>query len=239
MRIAICEDNAVQAEMLRGYVEKWGEENHKPVEISCFQSAEEFLFYWPCDAQFEVAFLDIELGQVDGMDLARTIRKQDRNMVLIFTTGLKGYVFRGYEVKAYRYMLKPLKAEDVYNVMAKATAEIEAMHTDAVVVPTDKNSVRVFKRDIYYIQMDNHYVVLHTVDGDLRYRLKMDEAEILFHEPDFCKCHRSYIINMYHTKRIDKNMVTVDNGDTLSVSRSRWNPLNECFMRYYSPEGRK
>ena len=233
LRIAICEDNPQHAEILKAMIEKWASEENKRADIGNYKSAEEFMFHWPGDAHYDLAFLDIRLASVTGLQLARYIRQQDRSMLLVFTTGLKDYVLKGYEVRAYRYLIKPLKEKDIAATLNKAEAELEASRSDAIAIPICNVTRRIFKTDIYYVEIDDHYVVLHTVQGNLRYKQKLSEIEHFFPEPQFCKCHRSYIVNLYHTGKLTKNEVQIDNGDTLPVSRTRWAAFNECFITYY------
>lgn len=233
MRIAICEDNPQHAEILKAMIENWASKENKRVDIGYYKSAEEFMFHWPSSIHYDLAFLDIQMASMTGLQLAKYIRQQDKTMLLVFTTGLKDYVLKGYEVKAYRYLIKPLKQKDIATTLCKAEEELEASRSDAIAISVGNVTRRIFKKDIYYVEIDDHYVVLHTVQGNLRYKQKLSEIEPFFPEPQFCKCHRSYIVNLYHTGQLTKNEVKIDNGDTLPVSRARWATFNECFITYY------
>ena len=233
MRIAICEDNPEHAEILETMINKWSKIENKKTEVIRYRSAEEFMFHWPTSVHYDLAFLDIQMATMTGMELARYIRQQDKTILLVFTTGLKDYVLKGYEVRAYRYLFKPLKEKDIANTLNKAQSEIDSLKFDSVVIEIGTVTKRLNRKDIYYIEMDDHYIIIHTVDGDIRYKQKMRDIERLFVEPEFCKCHRSYIVNLYHTGKLSKCEVEIDNGDVLPVSKARWTDFNECFITYY------
>ncbi len=233
MRIAICEDNQAHANILKGMVQKWAETEKIKADVSHYESAEQFLFYWEKAGKYDLIFLDIRMNKMDGMELAQYIRRQDRAVFIIFTTGILEYALMGYEVSAFRYLRKPLKEKDVLAALKKVHHEIEEGRQDAVVIPTGDGALRVFKNDICYVEADNHYIIIHTKEGNYRYKEKLCNVEPLFPEPVFCKCHRSYIINLHHMGRLMKDTVEIDNGDTLPVSKARWVDLNECFREYY------
>lgn len=233
MRIAICEDNQEHANILNGMIQKWAETEEIKVDIHYYESAEQFLYYWEKGEPYDLIFLDIQMNRMNGMELARYIRRQDRAVFIIFTSGLLNYVFKGYEVSAFRFLRKPLQEKDVLAALKKVYYEVEEGKREAVIIPTEEGSLRVFKQDIYYVEADNHYIIMHTKQGDFRYKEKLGNVEPMFPEPTFCKCHRSYIINLRHMGRLMKDEVEIDNGDTLPVSKARWVDLNECFFKYY------
>lgn len=234
MRIAICEDDLYQMDLLKKMINQWASDTGNKVEVFGFQSAEEFTFLWQDGVRYDLAFLDIQLGPMNGMELARYIRKKDKTMMLVFSTGVKDFLVKGYEVKAYRYLLKPLKEEAVRKTLTDAKEDYALAHAEAMVIPNSTASIRVFKNEIYYFQIENHYVTAHTLHGDFRFKEKLSNLEPALPEPHFCRCHRSFIINLHHTGQVRRDSVDVDNGDVLPVSRNRWASLNECFIAYYA-----
>ena len=234
MRIAICEDTQLHADILIDYIQKWAAAQSNQAEVVHYKSAEEFLFHWSKDNTFDLAFLDIEMGGLNGMELAGRIRKQDRGMLIVFTTGLRDYILRGYEVQAFRYMLKPLKEKDCVKILDSAVIALQNKRADTFVIIQETQSRRFFKDEIYYFEMDNHYIIAHTTKGKFRYKERMTNLEQMLGEPHFCKCHRSYFVNLSHVATINRDQVEIDNGDILPVSRSRWEALNQCFLGYYN-----
>jgi len=233
MRIAICEDDKQHADILTAMVNKWAKDENVSVDIGYYQSAEEFLFHWPKGEPYDLAFLDIQLANMNGMQLAQCIRRQDQAMLLVFTTGLKDMVFRGYDVQAFHYLLKPIREKDCKSTLSKAMESLRLRKSDAMIIPTSNGQMRVHKNDIYYIEVDNHYIIMHTQNGDFRFKEKLSMIEQQVNEPHFCKCHRSYIVNLHFVKLIQREHVILDNDKQLPISRRRWAPLNECFISYY------
>ncbi len=116
MRIAYCEDEAAQAELVCSMMESWGERRQEFVEVVLFESAEEFLFKNE-DFPYDAVFLDIAMRQMNGMELARTIRKKDKKLPIAFLTADKTFAIEGYEVRAVRYLTKPVTAEKLDSLL--------------------------------------------------------------------------------------------------------------------------
>ncbi|MCM1375156.1 MAG: LytTR family DNA-binding domain-containing protein [Muribaculum sp.] len=233
MRIAICEDNREHREILEEMIKRWAQKQRENVLVRHYESAEQFLFYMKDEPHFDLVFLDIQMSKINGLQLARMIRQEDRLILLIFTTALKRYAPVGYEVAAFRYLIKPLQENEVFTVLTKASQVIEERKREAVIVTRGDESRRVFKEDIYYIEVDNHHVILHLKEETIRFKAKLKEFETQFREPQFCKCHRSYIVNLKYTGKISREGVEIDGRVTLPISKSRWEELNHCYMEYY------
>lgn len=233
MRIVICEDNKEHAEILEEMVRRWAEKEHVPIVIGRFESAEQFLFCMEDEAHYDLAFLDIQMSKINGLQLARMIRNEDRMITLVFTTALKDYALKGYEVSAFRYLVKPLQEKDIFKTLTNAKQEMEKGKREAIIVTQGDESRRIFKDDIYYIEVDNHYIILHLKEETIRFKAKLKEVEKQFEMPWFCKCHRSYIVNLKYAGKISREGVEIDGKVALPISKSQWEILNHCYMEYY------
>ncbi|MDE6641648.1 MAG: LytTR family DNA-binding domain-containing protein [Acetatifactor sp.] len=233
MRIAICEDNREHLEILEEMVNRWAKTNNEQVVIGRYQSAEQFLFCMKDEPHYDLAFLDIQMAKISGLQLARMIREEDRLIFLVFTTALKQYAPKGYEVSAFRYLIKPLQEEEVFQALTNAGSMIEDRKREAVIITQGDDSRRIFKDDIYYIEVENHHIILHLKEETIRFKAKLKEFETQFREPQFCKCHRSYIVNLKYTGKISREGVEMEGKEVLPISKSRWEALNHCYMEYY------
>ncbi|MCH5268994.1 MAG: LytTR family transcriptional regulator DNA-binding domain-containing protein, partial [Lachnospiraceae bacterium] len=133
----------------------------------------------------------------------------------------------------FRYLIKPLQEDEVFQALSAASQMLEVRKKEAIIVTQSDKSRRVFMDDIYYIEVDNHHIILHLRDETIRFKAKLKELETQFKEPQFCKCHRSYIVNMKYAGRISREGVEIDGKKTLPISKSRWETLNHCYMEYY------
>ena len=108
MKIAVVEDEKVHAAVLTGFLEAWLKENKVEFCIREFPNAAAFLFEWEQDQAWDVLFFDIQMPGLNGVELARRIRTENRRVGLVFVTGVTDYLLEGYEVEALHYLIKPV-----------------------------------------------------------------------------------------------------------------------------------
>lgn len=241
MRIAYCEDEPAQAALIRAMIVQWAESRGTTAEVILYESAEEFLFKneVPPNASFpyDIVFLDIAMRQMNGVELARAIREKDRQLPIAFLTADTTFAIEGYEVRAVRYLLKPVTAEKLGGLLDELLAQAENDAKDTVCITVgEKGTVRkLAERSICYIEVLGHYTQLHLDDSSL-VRIKESLAavmESLHSKTLFVKCHRSFVVNLSYVERIDRTECTLSGGVALPVSRSAYQELNERFIQYY------
>lgn len=231
MRIAVCDDEQAQCALLSGYLKEWAKERRIASEISCFYSAESFLFSWE-EETFDLLLLDIEMGSLSGMELAKKIRLQDEDIPVLFITGYDRYMAQGYEVSALHYLLKPVCREKLCEVldglMRKKKPE------EKLVFPTSEGRLLLAASQIWYVEAMGHDCVLRTEKDRGEIRMSMGEAlGILGGRREFVQCHRSYLINLQHISAIVKGEIVLDDGERIPVSRRMYREVNEAFIRLY------
>ena len=114
-KIAICDDSSADAVYVSGFVEAWAKERGYAVQLQKFSSAEQFLFHYAEDKQYDILLLDVEMGEMDGVSLAKRVRQENETMQIVFITGYSDYISEGYEVAALHYLMKPVKGEKLFS----------------------------------------------------------------------------------------------------------------------------
>lgn len=99
MKIAIIEDIQPHGDLLISYIKKWSEKTKTTSILKRFETAESFLFQWEEEADFDILFVDIQMAGMSGLEMAKKIRKKDKDIIIIFTTGLTEYIEEGYELR--------------------------------------------------------------------------------------------------------------------------------------------
>ena len=122
MRIAYCEDEPAQRSRMEMLLRTFAERKRLPLTVEAFSDSAAFLFQYPGSYPFDLIFLDIDLGGMDGMALARKIRETDSEVPILFLTNHKEYVFEGYEVQAFRYLLKPVTEDTLFPLLEELQA---------------------------------------------------------------------------------------------------------------------
>jgi len=162
LRIAICDDEQKQIEYLTALVSAWSDRTSVTCTIDTFQSAESFLFDYAEDKNRDILLLDIEMGGMNGVDLAKTIRQTNDTVQIIFITGFPDFIAEGYEVSALHYLMKPVLPEKLHTVLDKAAVNL-AKSEKRLSVTYDRQTDFVPLSQIMYIEAQKQYILIHTI----------------------------------------------------------------------------
>ena len=193
MRIAVCDDDRAIREELFRLIQKQVPE----ADIMEYQSGEELI---NARGNFDIYFLDIEMGEVSGMDIARRIREQEDNgrqrSIIIFVTGYREYMEAAFDVNAFHYLIKPIDTEKFSEVFKRAWKEAAVFYEQEkkyIIVKSSGTQQKILLKNIYYIESGNKKVIFHTTDGTLEVYGKMEELEKGLGNT-FYRCHRCYLV---------------------------------------------
>ena len=231
MRIAICDDQAVCLEQTRSAIQKCLPAPEAHIEL--FKSGIPFLRAfqeWP----FDLVFLDIEMPEINGISLAKNLRKLHKDVPIIFLTSHIEYALEGYEVNALRYLTKPLdpgKLRDVLTVVAERMRRQKHLW-----IKTDQGDQRVLVSGILYMEAQNQNILIRTRQNSFRVRYNLSNYEDELSRDGFFRTHRGYLVSLAHIKTVGKSEVTLDDNTTLPVSRSREKELKEALFQYIQKE---
>lgn len=233
LRIAICEDEAFQMQLLRKYIDEWANKKEIPVHVGCYENASSFLFQWEDKPSVDMLLMDIEMpGTMNGMELAKTLRIKRDKVQIIFVTGVTDFVFEGYSVDAVSYIIKPVKKEKLYECLDKAYERC-AREGRYIIVEEPGMVRKVSIRDICYIESIGHDTSICTLDGSFRCKKSMGDVEEELKEESFIKIHRSYLVNVERIQSITKKEVVVDSGQTIPIARGKWEAVNMACLKFY------
>jgi len=115
--IAICDDAASDREYIADLIMRWAAQTGYSIYLNTFTSAESFLFHYADKKDYDILLLDIEMEAMDGVTMAKQLRRENDTIQIIFITGYSDYIAEGYEVAALHYLLKPLKKEKLFSVL--------------------------------------------------------------------------------------------------------------------------
>ena len=235
MTICYCEDEPAQAKSFAIKIDQWAKNKNIAVHTDLFESAEEYLFK-AGKSVYDVIFLDISMRGQNGMELARQIREKEKDVILVFVTSDASYVFDGYEVGAYRYLMKPVEAKKLWEILDYTRVQRAAEEENYILVKKESQSVRVNLRDVLYIEAQEHYVNLCLGKAEPM-TVKAVFAELLQEIQEksdtFLATHRSYAVNIDKVVRIGRTECTLSDGSSIPVSRSFYKAVNEVFIKYH------
>ena len=216
--IAIVEDQATASETLTDHLDTWAKERGHQISCHVYSSGEELFAAEDIIKKADIFFLDIRLSLEDdpaimnGIQIAQNLRAKGFDGEIIFLTAFTEYVFQGYEVRAFHYLLKPVSFEPLMRCMDALTKD----HSNQCYIFNDYKEILKTQKTEIRAQLNDF--TLNTIAGYL---------------PDcFIRCHRSNIVNMKHIYKIEGTTISLSNHLTLQIGRSYLNDVRKAFMAF-------
>jgi len=229
-QVGICEDRLTDREYISKLVYAWAEKARVSVELNEYDSCEQFLFAEE-DVCTDILLLDIELGKMDGMTMARKLREKQSHVQIIFTTGYSEYISEGYEVSALHYLMKPVQKEKLFHALDRAVNALDKAEP-VLLLPVDAGVMRIVPSSIMYVEAFLHYVSVTYEHGTVTVKYPISKMEELL-GAGFVKCHRSYLVSLKHISQILKTELVMDDGTKLPLSRSASTDVYRAFISYH------
>lgn len=226
MRLAICDDRPEDSKLVAALVEDWTSARGISAQYEMFPSAEALLFRIE-ETHFDILLLDIEMGGMDGVTLAKRVREGDRSVQIVFVTGYTDYIAEGYDVAALHYLVKPVSRDKFFTVLDRA---VEKMKQSSRVLDLSIGGemVRVPLDELKYLEVIKNYVTLHaSVDYTVKSALKDFEDKL---DGRFFRIGRGVILNLERIRRVTKQEVTLNSGDRIPLPRGMYEPLNRAII---------
>ena len=227
MKIAICDDSAVDRDYTAGMVEAWARDREISLILRKFPSAEAFLFQYAEEKDWDILLLDIEMGALDGVSMAKTVRKENEAVQIVFLTGYSDYIAEGYEVAALHYLMKPIKSEKLRVVLDRA-AEKRKQQDRCLNLELSGEMVRLPFYEIRYLEVRQNYVTLHAKrEYTVKRTLGEFEKEL---DQRFFRVGRSLILNLKDVRRVTRTEGRLSDGTVLPLPRGAYEPLNRAII---------
>lgn len=232
LKIAICDDEQPIRDYLKKLTEKCTD-----AQVHVFAHGEELL---SDPTAYDIILLDISLnqkpdsGKRNGMEVAKKIR-ENSDVIIIFVTALKEYVFEGYDVGAFHYLLKPVDEQKFMEVMDKAISQIKKeKNAQPLIIRMDGNYIKIPVNNIIYAENEARKIVLHTKnmkEETYRFYEKMEVLEQKLGD-DFFRSHRGFLVNLQEVVRYDNANIELKNGDKVFLAKQKYNDFVTAYMNY-------
>lgn len=241
IEIAILEDDEKDYDAFLSCLDKYQKLNNMEGETSInhFNDAESFLNAFKKD-MFDIVFMDIHLGKMDGLSCSRKLREIDENVVIIFLTNLAQYAIQGYEVNALDFMVKPLTYYVFEMKFKRALAKLERSKDVLLSFTIDYEQRFIKISHIKYIEIVGHKIIIHTIDGNFTTygSLKNIEENLQKEKIDcFARCNSYLLVNFNYIKGLYGFQVNVD-GEMLDISHPKKTKFIKDYNTYLGKGGK-
>lgn len=227
LQIAVCDNEKTMVEYLKQLIQR-RLADEKDYRIEIFSSGQELLEE---GKDFDIFFLDIDLKDMSGLDMARSLR-QESEAVIVFVTARKEYAFEAFDVQAFQYLLKPIDEDKFFKVLDMAIAECRpSRRSEPLVVRVNGIYRNIPRENILYVENEARKVVLHLKDEQISYYAKMSELEEILGK-QFFRCHRGYLVNLNAVKGYDTGNIQLKNGETILMAKQKYSAFATAYMEF-------
>ncbi len=239
MRIAICEDDRPSRDFEANLIRGWAQRKNINITLDSFSSSENFLFEYEDRIEYDLIVLDIQMGKMNGFELAKTLRARGYSGQIAFLTGIMDYALEGYEVGAVRYILKPVKEQNLFEVLDRSYEEFSKAEEKVFVLKQGSEVSKIPFTQIVYIEAQGHYIHLSgckKLSSDVfekNWKGTFSTVSKDFESQNFFCLRRGLLVNILHIQKITRTECILDTGESLPVARGNYEELNQAFISYY------
>ncbi len=230
IKIAIVEDEDKWANLIEEYLERFSREQNLDVAITRYRDGYDLVDGYECD--YNIIFMDIEMGLMNGMEAAENIRKVDEGVGIVFVTNMAQYAIQGYKVNALDYVLKPISYIPFCETLKRAIRTNDRDQSGYVVINYKGGAEKIKTDDIAFIESQGHRLFFNTISGQYETtKYTMKEVESMLYEYNFRRCNSGCLVNLKYVTGYQGNEIKVlDN--VITISRGKKNEFMVALTSY-------
>jgi DNA-binding LytR/AlgR family response regulator len=221
MRIAICDDDKVIVDHLHGKVQNIMSKWAINVQIYDFTDAGDMLYEIESTGIFDIIFLDVEIGDYNGIDIAKQLKNKYLVFTLIFISQYDKYYRSAFEVQPFWFLDKPFLDDKLEYKRETYDFSFNKIYYKITI---DK---------IMYFESTGRIITIHCIDGDIYQcysRLSKIEEEMTRRNRTFMRIHQSYYVNQIYIKKYMYDSIMLSNGETLYISLSKRDEIRKKYI---------
>lgn len=230
MHIVICDDESIFLAHFKELLIRYSIEKNLEITVTEYTGGEELTTAYSEGeiSDMDILFLDIKMEGMDGLEAARILREKGCECLIVFLTSMEEYARAGYEVRAFRYLLKAQVEQELGRVMDACRRELGT--EEYFIFAYERRSYSIRKKDILYFESRKRLVFLITAKGEYQFYQKLDILEKQLSEDGFLRCHRSFLVQERYVKSWKENALWLEDGREIPVSRTYEKEVNRRLM---------
>lgn len=235
IKVLICDDDMYELKELQKKIIKIGAKLNVIVETFLYTNGREVVEL-VCNRKekFDIIFLDIVMTGISGIEVAKRIRESALNPIIFFVSSYEKYVFDAMECQPLRYIRKKKIEKELFPAIKAALDNIYSEKMDLIILKTREGDIKIHKRDIMYIETEDRKKVLHIRDGTECYTsISIKNLTNVLGNKEFIQVHSGCIVNLTYISIISNEMITLDNGENLIISRRKVKEVRNAYLNFF------
>ena len=244
MRVAICDDNPEQLNIIRAAVENYSERYPElSMQTALYDSPFLFIEEWSKNGNYDVLLLDICMPGILGTEVAKEIRQRNENLEIVFLTTSADFAVEAFSLKAAHYIVKPFSQERFDEAMDRAVEKHKNTMVKNITLKLRSGEARLVDlNEIMYVESFSHSQNIHLKTGEqIETRQTLSELQALFKEhakEQFISPYKGYIVNQKSIRSIEPDNVTLKSGINIPIVRRNFKQIKDQYFAFIFDEGR-
>lgn len=228
MKILICDDEQQYVDELKIHIENFMQSRVADFTIDTANNPQAVA---DSNEIYQLAFLDIQMDELNGISLAKNLKERNNKIVIFFVTSHNDYQDEAMDLRAFRFFEKPLNADRLYSGLEKAMEYIDESYVDFYVW-TDNEHKQILVDDVIYVERGNRQVTLVTTQGNFTTRESFDEWCAILQNSFFYRVHKSFIVNLHYVTGYKYSELFVQNNVRIPIASRRQTDFHKFWFAY-------
>ena len=228
MRILICDDELKYLNELQIHVEEYMKSHFIKYEIDSSTSPK---FFLENKISYDLAFLDIQMSELDGFNMARELKSRNSKVLIFFVTAFNEYQDDAMDLQVFRFFEKPFDVRRLYSSLDKAMEYIDGSYVD-VFIYNDKEYKRTLVDDIIYIKRENRKNYLYTKAGEFIIRESIEEWNGKLPTTFFYLVHKSFLVNLHYVTRYNYTELFLNESIRIPIAPRKQSDFHKFWFTY-------
>ena len=227
MFAALCDDDKYVTEEVKKLILEHAKENRLTVDIDEFESGEKLL---NSEKNYDIIVLDYQLGNTDGLTVARELRKRNVLSCIIFLTSYPHFMIDAFEVNTFRFLLKPIDKSKLFKALDDYIRIVDANYP--ITLLQNKKLEKINSNEICFIEADGKYSNIHLKDTIMHCSKTLSGVAKLLPKYCFVKTHRAFVVNLHYIQSYSSDTVYLSNGESAYLSKNYQKSFQTSYMNF-------
>ncbi len=228
MKILICDDERHYVDELKQHIDTYMDRKGVSYETDTICDPKTVL---NSDAVYQLAFLDIQMNEIDGISLAKELKERNSKIVIFFVTSFNNYQDDAMDLHAFRFFEKPINPERLYSGLDKAMEYIDESYIDFYIY-TNNEQKKILTDEVIYVERGNRQVTLVTTHGNYTTRETFDEWCDILQNSFFYRVHKSFIVNLHYITSYKYTELWIQNNIRIPIATRRQADFHKFWFAY-------
>lgn len=230
LNIGIVDDSKMMCDYLNEICKEYYQKINLDISIDNFFNGNLLL---ESKKQYDIIFLDVELGIDNGIEIAKRLRKRDKQVFIVVVSGYEKYKKDAFTIHCFDYLDKPITKDKIYTTLGEIQKYREVYpQKENIILKTLQGTKKIYLTSILYCEYKERKVFIHTLSQSYELYVPLSEIYEKLKDKNFGMCHRAFIVNFEKISLIKNNEIIIDTLEVLPLSKMKRKEFLKQFENY-------